>query len=232
MRRCRPLQLGLLELGEGLDGSFATGLDDDGLDEAFHHLMIISADNREVVGTYRMQTAEMARAGTGFYSAGEYDVERLPAEVLGMSVEVGRACVSREHRNGRVLHLLWRGLAAYLAWNRKRYLFGCCSLSTQNAEDGRRAYAFLHAAGHVHPRLLTPALPPVECPLQDLPDGAEFAIPPLFESYLRLGARVCGPPAIDRLFKTIDFLVILDVNDLDRRAIRTFFQDAAPSPAS
>ena len=215
-----------LELGEGLDGSFQTGLDDDGLDESFHHLMIVSADTNDVVGTYRLQTSEMARAGSGFYSAGEYDVEALPTEVIAESIEIGRACVSREHRNGRVLHLLWRGLASYLSWNRKRYLFGCCSLSTLDPDEGRRAYAFLRAAGHVHPTLQTPAVPAVRCPIDEqVPSDVTYDIPPLFESYLRLGAKVCGPPAIDRQFKTIDFLVILDAAALDRRTYRTFFQD-------
>jgi putative hemolysin len=34
---------------------------------------------------------------------------------------------------------------------------------------------------------------------------------------------VCGPPAIDRRFKTIDFLVLLDVAGLTPRAHRLFF---------
>lgn len=221
-----------LELGEGLDGSFETGRDADDLDGSMHHLMILSTDTNDVVGTYRMQTSDMARTGSGFYSAGEYDVEALPAHVIADSVEIGRACVAREHRNGRVLHLLWRGLAAYLRWNRKRYVFGCCSLTTQDPAEGRNAYAFLRAAGHVHPTFLTPARPAVRCSLDGMPSSARYRIPPLFESYLRLGARVCGPPAVDRLFKTIDFLVILDTTDLDRRTYRTFFQDRGTEPGA
>jgi len=29
---------------------------------------------------------------------------------------------------------------------------------------------------------------------------------------LELSAKICGPPAIDRDFKTIDFLTLLDLN--------------------
>ena len=47
-------------------------------------------------------------------------------------------------------------------------------------------------------------------------------VPRLFDSYLRIGAKVCGPPAIDRLFKTIDFLVILDSQNIDARTRRMF----------
>jgi putative hemolysin len=55
-------------------------------------------------------------------------------------------------------------------------------------------------------------------------DPEAVRIPALFQSYLSLGARTCGAPAIDRQFGTIDFLVVLDVNDLDERVYRSFFR--------
>jgi putative hemolysin len=32
--------------------------------------------------------------------------------------------------------------------------------------------------------------------------------------YFKYGVKICSYPAIDREFKTIDFLVLLDLNDL------------------
>ena len=214
-----------LELGEGLDSSMDTGRDHDELDPGFHHLMILSRTSGEVVGTYRMQTASMAGAGRGFYSAGEFDLTGLPQDVLDQAIEIGRACVAKEHRNGRVLHLLWRGLALYMGWNRKRYLFGCCSLTSQEPALGQATMEYLTVGGHLHPTLRTPPLPAIAC------DGAAPAlvrqqavhIPPLFQSYLNLGAKICGAPAIDRLFKTIDFLVVLDIETLYPHTLRSFF---------
>ena len=75
-----------------------------------NHLLIEERPTGEVVGTYRMQTAEMAEAG-GYYSAGLFQVESLPEAVRRSAVEVGRACIGMPHRNGRVLRLLWQGLA-------------------------------------------------------------------------------------------------------------------------
>lgn len=49
-------------------------------------------------------------------------------------------------------------------------------------------------------------------------------IPALFQSYLNLGAKVLGPPAIDRQFKTIDWLVMLDVREIDPMTYRHFFR--------
>lgn len=211
-----------LELGEGLDGSHANGRDDDGLDGRFHHLMIQSRDGT-VVGTYRMQTAEMAQAGGGWYSDAEFEVGALPESVRAESVEIGRACVAREHRNGRVLSLLWRGLARYLIWNRKRVLFGCCSLTSQDESLGHSVHHHLEATGAVHPTLRVE--PVASCRLgagsdQEPPPH----VPALFRAYLDLGAKVLGPPAIDRAFKTIDWLVILDVRELDPGIHRALFR--------
>jgi len=216
-----------LELHEGLDQSFASGRDEDPFDLHFHHLLVRHRPTGEVVGTYRMQTGAMAERHLGFYSAGEFDLSQLPTDVLTNAVEIGRACVAREHRTGRVLHLLWRGLAEYLSWNQKRYLFGCCSLTSQDMGLGLRAHRYLQARGQEHEEYRAPPLPEVACmpttPVLADATLPEIRIPALFQSYLNLGAKTCGPPAIDRLFKTIDFLVLLDTGRLDERVYRSFF---------
>lgn len=213
-----------LELGEGLAASFATGRDVDEFDAICHHLLVLDTDENKVVGTYRCQTGEMAVA-KGFYSAGEFDLSQLPADVRLDAVELGRACISQAHRNTQVLFLLWRGLAAYVACNRKRYLFGCCSLTSQDESEGQRAFEFLEQSGHLHPTLCVLPRAGLECRRDDLSrdQAAEVHIPKLFRTYLRFGARVCGPPAIDRLFKTIDFLVLFDVEEMAEQWRRAFF---------
>jgi putative hemolysin len=52
------------------------------------------------------------------------------------------------------------------------------------------------------------ALPPALVENDDQP------VPRLLRSYLTLGAKICGPPAIDAEFKTIDFLTFLDLEAL------------------
>ncbi len=213
-----------LELGEGLDASHATGRDEDELDARFHHLLIQRRHSSEVVGTYRMQTAEMARRGGGYYADPEFDLSTLPDDVQEAAVEIGRACVAKDHRSGRVLHLLWRGLAAYLEWNRKHYFFGCCSLTSQDPAMGVAVHRHLEASGWVHPTLKVAPRPGGRC---EVPPGQPLPaphVPALFQSYLHLGAKVLGPPAIDRLFKTIDWLVILDTREFDPATYRTLFR--------
>lgn len=211
-----------LELGEGLESSFATGLDQDEFDLTCHHLIVEERDTGQIVGTYRLQTPEMAAAGHGLYTATEYDLSGMPQEVLRQSVEVGRACVAREHRGRQVLYLLWRGLALYMVHNQLRYLFGCCSLTSQDPQDGHRALAHLWRRDAVHPELWLPALPEFDCGEAETEEEG-IVLPPLFEIYLRYGGKVCSPPALDQRFKTIDFLVLLDVTGLSPRAHRMFF---------
>ena len=214
-----------LELLEGLESSFATGLDQDEFDLHCHHLMVIQKSDGAVVGTYRMQTVEMAAAGVGLYTAGEFDLSSLPEVVLEAAAETGRACVAKDHRNGRVLNLLWRGVAEYLKHNHKRYVFGCCSLTSQDPHLARHTWDLLSAGSFVHPTLRVTPLPDFLCYDEDfVPDpNVTVKLPSLFASYLKLNAKIAGEPAMDRQFKTIDFLTILDVADLDPKTYRSLF---------
>lgn len=223
-----------LELREGFAESYRTGRDEDAFDRVMHHLMVIKMPEREVVGTYRLQTAAMAAANLGFYTATEFDLSALPAALTSQAIEIGRACISRPHRNRLVLFMLWKGLAAYMTHNQLRYLFGCCSLTSQDPAEGWRAYRHLAGENHLHPEYSFPALPGYECEtsavsvasagrVEDAGDGRS-PIPQLFRTYLRYGAKVCGPPVIDRQFGTIDFFMLLDVQQLAPAVFDSYFQ--------
>ena len=210
-----------LELQEGLDVSYETGKDEDAFDDICHHMMII--DKKEgVVGTYRLQTREMAeQGGLGFYSATEFDFSMLSEDILDQAVELGRACIAKDHRSLRVLYLLWRGIGVYLTFNKRRFVFGCSSLTSQDPEEGHRVLTYFKETGHVHDSIFVKPLGEYRC---ELPEGAEITdakkakVPRLLRVYLSLGAKVCSPPALDRNFKTIDYLTIFDTEKLTDQA--------------
>jgi len=218
-----------LELGEGLDASFQTGRDRDEFDATSHHLIVLEKAAGNVVGTYRLRTMEMAGSSEGFYSAGEFDLSCLPSLVLNAAVELGRACISQSHRNRQVLFLLWKGLALYAMSERKRFLFGCCSLTSQDESEGQRMLDHLTRNGHMHSTLFVPPRAGYECGASDSSASScddsykQMKVPRLFGTYLEIGAKVCGPPAIDREFKTIDFLVMFDIKTMDAKTRRLFF---------
>ncbi len=211
-----------LELGEGLQSSVATGLDQDQFDGGCHHLLVERDD--VVVGTYRMQTGAMAAAWAGFYSDGEYDLTPLGADVLAHAVEVGRACIHKDHRQQKVLFGLWRGLSAYLRHTRSRYFFGCCSLTSQDMDEGLATMEWLRRHELVVDGPLAPAREGLRCtgPAPDPARVAAVRLPTLFRTYMRFGAKVCSEPAIDREFGTIDFLVLMDVDGLPGTVRRLF----------
>lgn len=219
------------EMGEGTsDAAATTAREADERDPWFHHLMICERSTGAVVGTYRLQTAVMAATRHGFYSATLFELGAVPGSLLMSAVEIGRACVDPTHRSGRVLRLLWKGIARYLQWNDKRYLFGCCSLPGVQVEPAVEAWRALHARRALHDRILVRprasarALPD-DGRARPLIDAAALtaALPPLFEGYLTLGAKVCGAPAVDQAFGTTDFLVLLDVHDMDARSYASLF---------
>jgi putative hemolysin len=213
-----------LELGEGLEASYHTRRDEDEFDVSCHHLMVVEATTGTVVGTYRMQTFNMAMSARGFYSNTEFDLSSLPAGFLDQAVELGRACVDKDHRNGRVLFLLWKGLMVYMKRNHRRYFFGCCSLTSQDPAEGKRVMAHLEQKEMVHPVFRVQPQPGFECyrPDFDPPPGPDAKIPKLMRLYLEYGARICGPPAIDRIFKTIDYLAVFDLETISARARKMF----------
>jgi putative hemolysin len=206
-----------LELREGLATSYLTGRDQDSFDARCRHLIAIDNTTGQMVGTYRLQTLDTAGDRDGFYTAGEFDLGNLPLEVLSDSVEIGRACVALAQRNSQVLLLLWQGLMRFLAVEQKRYFFGCCSLTSQNESEGWAIYRQLSDQGQLHAALRVVPRPQFACRSIGVtldPPGHEPRLPRLFRAYLRFGAKVCGPPAIDRQFRTIDYFVICDTNQL------------------
>ena len=214
-----------LELGEGLDESFQTGRDQDEFDLRFHHLMVVHTDTREVVGTYRMQTFEMARESGKYYTGQEFDLSAVPDPIMRDSIEIGRACVARNHRNFRVLQLLWRGLATYAMYNRKRYFFGCTSLTSQDPLEGLAVLDYLEKNGYINKELPVEPKPGFECNCDErlLSRGVKMQIPKLLKTYLHIGAKICGRPAIDREFKTIDFFTLIDTLNMEPRTRRALF---------
>jgi len=205
-----------LELNEGLESSYSTLRDEDEFDPVCDHLLVEEEETGAVVGTYRLQTGNMAKAGLGYYSAREFDFTLFEG-VRGEMVELGRACVHRSHRNLRVLSLLWRGIASYARARGCRYLVGCSSLTSQDPAEGAAAYLKLGPEHLVEARFRTHPVGPFICSLDGVADRNP-KIPPLLRAYLSFGARICGAPALDREFKTIDFLTWMDLDTLPESA--------------
>lgn len=200
------------ELKEGLPDSWETGRDEDRFDIVCDHLFVEEMKSGTVVGTYRLLTGTRAAStGIGYYGAQEFDFSPFEPHRAGI-LELGRACVSSAHRNQTVLGLLWRGISIYARSAGTRYMLGCSSLTSQDPAVGSSAYVQL-AGRHLAPEgFRTKPLPGYAFPIAPGPELAR--IPRLMAAYIAVGARICGEPALDREFKTIDFLTLLDLDSL------------------
>jgi putative hemolysin len=207
-----------IELNEGLETAYESGYDIDHYDEVCDHLIVEHAGTGDIVGTYRMQSGDTAARSFGYYSEQEFDFAPYTA-IRSQVVELGRACVHREHRSSEVLNLLWKGIMRYAAARGSRYLMGCCSLTSQDAAEGTAVFESLRNY-QAEPHMMTVATPAYAMPLVPVVNVVEP--PRLLRAYLAVGARICSAPAIDRDFKTIDFLTMLDIETLHPRVARRY----------
>ncbi|CAN5797946.1 GNAT family N-acetyltransferase [soil metagenome] len=208
----------------GKQSNDLTEIESDEYDSTSHHLIAVENVSGRIVGGYRLRTAEINTLDLGFYSAGEFCLNDLPDEILDQSVEIGRACIEAEYRNGKVLFLLWKGLARYVLQKKKRYLFGCCSLFSNDLSDGFKAYRQLEREGFMHENLNISALKSNFFEQQNFcSNETNIELPKLFTTYLRIGAKVCSQPILDEDFGTIDFFVIFDSLKMNEKYRKLFF---------
>jgi putative hemolysin len=211
-----------LELGQGLGESRASGLDADVFDTVCDHLLAERLDTGETIGTYRLQAGAQAGAHLGYYCAQEFDLAPFEA-FRDEIVELGRACIHRNHRSRGVLGLLWAAVARHARARRGRWLIGCSSLTSQDPAVGAAAFHMLARRHLAPPELRTRPLPAPACPLDRVaPDAPK--IPGLLAAYLALGAKICAPPVLDREFGTIDFLTVLDLAGLRPETLARFLR--------
>jgi putative hemolysin len=214
-----------LELGEGLASSFRTGRECDESDLTSQHLILIDGLQQQVIGTCRVRTYEIAKTIQGFSSSTEFDLSSLPHEVLAKAIEIGRVCISKAHRNSRAYMVLLKGVGLCLMQNDKKYVFGSLSLATQDPMEAGRIFDQLSREGYLHSQFQIRPRAGFKCFWYRMPEPrrSEPAISNWFRTCLRLGTKLWGPPALNRQFRTIDFPVFLDINQLGHQTRRILF---------
>jgi len=209
------------ELNEGLASAWETGCDEDRFDSACAHLIVEENTTGQIVGTYRMLPGPVAAtSGLGYYSAQEFDF--TPFEPYRKQIlELGRACVHLDHRNQTVVGILWRGISIFARSCGARYLIGCSSLTSQDPVEGAAMFRQLEDKYLAPAGFRTKPTPEYSFSLPPTA-GVSAKIPRLMAAYLMIGCRICGEPAIDREFKTIDFLTLMDIENVPASVARKY----------
>jgi putative hemolysin len=208
-----------------------TEYDFDEFDSQCDHIIIVHKDSQKIVGTYRLNSSLYTNR---FYTEQEFAIPNL-GQMRGPVLELGRACIHREHRRGGVISLLWKGIAEYMNTSKAQTLFGCSSVKVSDSRDAALIYQHLKSTGHLD--LSFGAKPQAEYEMQGFAVWAEYfqqnftevltseadsLVPSLLKSYLKMGAKVIAEPAFDAEFDCIDFLTLLPRDHLSKTAEKKY----------
>lgn len=197
------------------------------------HLILVEKSSQKIVGTYRLLSSTVT---DHFYSDTEFETDQLFNNAPNTPrLELGRACIDVEYRNGVTLALLWRGILCYSKEIKADLLFGCASFKTEDPlEAAALMYHFYHSDHFYRSWVVFPKekyrMPMLREAFLSLNSGspqlahsiAENTTAPLMRLYLKAGAKVVSLPAYDQKFHCIDFLTILETKHLTSSFSRKF----------
>jgi putative hemolysin len=211
------------EMGARLNTTIE-GHDIDLFDDFCEHLLVRDEATRQVIGTYRVLTPAQARRVGSTYSDTEFDLTRL-RDLRERMVELGRSCVHADHRQGGVILALWGALAAFMNRNKLDTMIGCASipmwLNGVTSGDAAASIWRQLSATHMAP-IQYQVQPRLPLPVHRLDGDLDIEPPALIKGYLRLGAKVLGPPAWDPDFNTADLPMLMRIEDLPARYRKHF----------
>lgn len=152
----------------------------------------------------------------------------------GVKLELSRACIHKDYRNGTIISLLWKAIAQYSRAVNAAHLFGLSSLPSMNLHDIVAVYRLLQKQGVVNHDLNV--IPRGKYAIRELPqvlasqlrlegfnlDTVQDMVPSLLKSYLKAGAKVCSFPVIDQDFNCADFLTLLTFSQMSPAFVRRF----------
>lgn len=199
--------------------------DFDEFDAQCDHIIIIHNSTAKIVGTYRLNSSLHSR---NFYTTQEFDLD-IFKQTQDSILELGRACIQKEHRRGAVITLLWKGIAEYMNRSKSKLLIGCSSVKISSAREAALIYRYLDKNGLIEMNYNSKPLPQYQMPsfsawldyfnrcyTEAYEEEVMSLLPSLLKSYLKLGAKVIGEPAYDQEFDCVDFLTLLQRDQLSK----------------
>lgn len=213
----------------------SNSIEKDKFDTDCEHLILIdkSIKNSQgkpiIVGTLRLLESVVAQKNFGFYSAREYNLDKI-LELRKNLLEIGRACIDKNYRGHIALHLLWTGLGAYVLKRNIVMIFGVGSFYGTDPTRLNSALSLLYHKFSASKSLDFKALKPGSVDMNMIPfeeldqRKAMFEMPSLIKAYLRMGARVGNGAFVDTKFNTVDIGIIIEVKLMDMKYKKLYGQ--------
>lgn len=207
---------------------FPIGFDKDKYDLHAIHLLVMTKATHKVVGYYRLVSTNLMNH---YYSNQEFDLAPI-FERDGLKIELSRACIHKDYRNGATLGLLWKGIGYFAQQTKARYLIGIPSIKTSNPVVAAGVYQEFINNGYLDEGLCVKPRSDFEFlgfedyihnqGNESLKSYKQY-VPPLMRTYFNAGAKVYGLPAFDRYFQCVDYPVVLDLNNVSKSFKRRYF---------
>lgn len=241
----RLRELSFRGVGEGT----GEARDIDAFDDWYTQLFVWHSGRREVLGAYRLCMTDVVQrdhGAGGLYTKSLFDYDASFLDELGPALELGRSFVRSEMQGaGRVLALLWRGIAHLVAARpRYRTLFGPVSVSSNYTPESRRLIMESLSQGRYRHSLSASvrALRPVEEARAAGPEGDEAigalsrrvaqleadrkGVPTLVKEYVKLGGKFLSFSIDPDFADAMDGLVAVDLDRTNPRLLSLYMGEA------
>ncbi len=200
-------------------------IDKDEYDDVCDHLVAIDKVKNEVIGTYRLIKRSHIKDLGRYLTENEFDISKLNGyEVL----EVGRAVVKEEYRDGAAINLLWKGVIRYAIEEGIDFMIGTASF------HGIDPYEYKDTLSYLYYHYLSPE--DIRCTVRKTTfsklnllkeeeineENAKKKMPPLVKGYLRLNATIGDGAYLDIPFNSLDVLIVLKISDINPRYLKRY----------
>jgi putative hemolysin len=185
------------------------------------HLIVKDKEADKVIACYRLRSDNSNKKLKRFYTEGEFQINDF-LNSLGNKLELGRACVHKDHRRGTVISLLWSGILEYAQKSGSRFMFGCSSVSRNDFEQIPNMLSWLeendafinHLTINVHSKYTLPKELSYLKKTNFTQRSSQKALNSLMHMYVLAGAKLSREMAYDAEMDCIDFFTLIDLDTI------------------
>lgn len=197
------------------------GLDSDEYDAYCDHAVVIDTDTDKVVGTYRFILKEhLVNLNNLFLLEKEFNIDEIKKYKL---MEMGRAVVAKEYRDGIAMILLWKEVMHYSLEHNIEILVGTASFHTINPEECKESLKYIennYSSQYNCYAINNKYIIPENLTIDE--EKAKKEIPSLIKGYIRVGSKFGKNAFIDTEFCSVDILVITEISKINQKYLQRF----------
>lgn len=199
------------------------GIDKDIYDEYCDHAVVIDTETDEIVGTYRFILKEHVDNINGkFLSETEFNIDSIKDKKI---MELGRAVVQNDYRQGGVITILWRLAISYFLEKQCDYMIGTASFHGVSGNEYDDILSYIQKT-YLYEKdcyAINNIYEIKDIDTDSLNSKEIFEkMPPLMKGYIRIGAFVAKNAYLDYDFNSTDLLIILDYKKINSRYLARF----------